>query len=80
MTSELEYLESDCEITVLPQPKAPGMAVVPPWTHLGGRHHGQGETRVEQMEAKRQGLHTGMECLQCLWMALYVIHTMRVQQ
>ena len=34
MTSELEYLDSDCEMTVLPQPKAPGIAVVPPWTHL----------------------------------------------
>uniref|UniRef100_A0A0E9RXD9 Uncharacterized protein n=1 Tax=Anguilla anguilla TaxID=7936 RepID=A0A0E9RXD9_ANGAN len=33
MTSLLEYLERDCEITVLPHPKAPGMAVVPPWTH-----------------------------------------------
>ena len=34
MTSELEYLDRDCEMTVLPQPKAPGMAVVPPCTHL----------------------------------------------
>ena len=34
MTSLLEYLDSDCEMTVLPQPKAPGMAVVPPCTHL----------------------------------------------
>jgi len=34
MTSELEYLDSDCEITVLPHPKAPGIAVVPPCTHL----------------------------------------------
>jgi len=31
MTSELEYLERDWEITVLPQPKAPGIAVVPPY-------------------------------------------------
>lgn len=30
MTSELENLERDWEITVLPQPKAPGIAVVPP--------------------------------------------------
>ena len=36
MTSLLEYLDSDCEMTVLPQPKAPGMAVVPPCTHLKG--------------------------------------------
>jgi hypothetical protein len=34
MTFELEYLERDCEMTVLPQPKAPGMAVVPPCTQL----------------------------------------------
>ena len=34
MTSELEYFDSDCEMTVLPQPNAPGMAVVPPWTQL----------------------------------------------
>lgn len=34
MTSELEYLDKACEITVFPQPKAPGMAVVPPWTQL----------------------------------------------
>mmetsp|Transcript_17529 Transcript_17529/g.68000 ORF Transcript_17529/g.68000 Transcript_17529/m.68000 type:complete len:250 (+) Transcript_17529:1102-1851(+) len=33
MQSELENLETDCEITVLPQPKAPGIAVVPPCTH-----------------------------------------------
>ena len=32
--SELEYFERDCEITVLPQPKAPGIAVVPPCTAL----------------------------------------------
>ena len=30
MTSLLENLETDCEMTVLPQPKAPGMATVPP--------------------------------------------------
>ena len=34
MTSELENLDSDWEMTVLPQPKAPGIAVVPPCTHL----------------------------------------------
>lgn len=32
MASELENLASDCEITVLPQPKAPGTAQVPPST------------------------------------------------
>ncbi len=32
MTSELLYLLSDCEMTVLPHPKAPGIAVVPPCT------------------------------------------------
>jgi hypothetical protein len=32
MPSELEYLDSACEMTVLPQPKAPGMAHVPPST------------------------------------------------
>ena len=32
MPSLLEYLDSACEITVLPQPKAPGMAHVPPST------------------------------------------------
>lgn len=37
MTSELEYLDKACEMTVLPQPKAPGMAVVPPWTQLWAR-------------------------------------------
>lgn len=34
MTSEFEYLDKAWEMTVLPQPKAPGMAVVPPCTHL----------------------------------------------
>jgi len=34
MTSELENLDSVWEMTVLPHPKAPGMAVVPPWTQL----------------------------------------------
>ena len=34
IASELENLERDWEITVLPHPKAPGIAVVPPWTHL----------------------------------------------
>lgn len=34
MTSLLEYFERDCEITVFPQPNAPGIAVVPPCTHL----------------------------------------------
>lgn len=29
MPSELEYLDSAWEMTVLPQPKAPGMAHVP---------------------------------------------------
>lgn len=37
MTSLLEYLDRDWEITVLPQPKAPGMAVVPPCTHLSNQ-------------------------------------------
>ena len=32
MPSELEYLESACEMTVLPQPNAPGIAHVPPST------------------------------------------------
>ena len=32
--SLFEYLDSACEITVLPQPKAPGIAVVPPCTQL----------------------------------------------
>ena len=30
MTSELEYLLSDCEMTVLPHPNAPGIAVAMP--------------------------------------------------
>lgn len=34
MTSLLEYLDKDWEITVFPHPKAPGIAVVPPWTQL----------------------------------------------
>ena len=34
MTSLLEYLDKDCEMTVFPQPNAPGIAVVPPCTHL----------------------------------------------
>ena len=34
MTSLLEYLDRDWEMTVLPHPKAPGIAVVPPCTHL----------------------------------------------
>ena len=32
MQSELEYLERACEMTVLPQPNAPGTAQVPPST------------------------------------------------
>ena len=32
MQSEFEYLDSACEMTVLPQPKAPGTAQVPPST------------------------------------------------
>ena len=32
--SELEYFDKDWEITVFPQPKAPGIAVVPPCTQL----------------------------------------------
>lgn len=39
MTSELEYFDSDWEITVLPHPNAPGMAVVPPCTHLQQLSH-----------------------------------------
>lgn len=35
--SELENLDTACEMTVLPHPKAPGIAVVPPWTHLYNR-------------------------------------------
>ena len=33
MTLEFEYFERACEMQVLPQPKAPGIAVVPPCTH-----------------------------------------------
>ena len=35
MISLLENLEIAWEMTVLPHPKAPGIAVVPPCTHLG---------------------------------------------
>lgn len=34
MISLFENFDRACEITVFPQPKAPGIAVVPPWTHL----------------------------------------------
>src|ERR1700722_12200600 len=34
MMSLLENLDRACEMTVFPQPKAPGIAVVPPCTHL----------------------------------------------
>lgn len=34
MISLLENLDKAWEMTVFPQPKAPGIAVVPPWTHL----------------------------------------------
>lgn len=34
ITSEFEYLDKAWDITVFPQPKAPGMAVVPPCTQL----------------------------------------------
>jgi hypothetical protein len=37
MISLFENLDSACEMTVFPQPKAPGMAVVPPCTHLRRR-------------------------------------------
>jgi hypothetical protein len=40
--SELENLDSACEMTVLPQPKAPGMAQVPARGSGRGRHHQQG--------------------------------------
>ena len=33
-TSLFENFDSDCEMTVLPQPNAPGTAHVPPCTHL----------------------------------------------
>ena len=36
MMSLFENLERACEMTVLPQPKAPGIAVVPPCTQLEG--------------------------------------------
>jgi len=45
MTSLLEYLDRDWEMTVLPQPKAPGMAVVPPCTQLGTGTRGDGPER-----------------------------------
>lgn len=52
MTSELEYLERDCEITVFPHPKAPGIAVVPPCTHLKTEkfNHGEGENCLVKSE------------------------------
>ena len=50
--SELEYLDSDCEMTVFPHPKAPGMAVVPPWTHLAD---GKGVEGTGAMHACRTG-------------------------
>lgn len=45
--SELENLERDWEMTVLPHPKAPGTATVPPYKHMGqaeargARDHGE---------------------------------------
>jgi len=62
----LEYLESACEMQVLPQPKAPGMAQVPPSTE-GKR---TSSTRWPVMSASRpgsfsatgRGLRTGHLC------------------
>lgn len=34
MISLFEYFDNAWEMTVFPQPKAPGIAVVPPCTHL----------------------------------------------
>ncbi|TNN53298.1 hypothetical protein EYF80_036453 [Liparis tanakae] len=74
MTSLLEYLDSDCEITVLPHPKAPGMAVVPPCTHLhsaaaraldpvkDGAHDSRAELHRERLSRAEDGVadrHTG---------------------
>ena len=49
MPSELEYLDSACEMTVLPQPNAPGMAQVPAaktHAHLSHGHAGPEGVRV----------------------------------
>lgn len=58
MTSLLEYLDKDWEMTVFPQPKAPGMAVVPPCTHL----------RTEKRGGYRKTFcWLGKAFLTCLW-------------
>ena len=42
MPSEFEYLDSACEMTVLPQPNAPGMAHVPAMSAGCSHHETQG--------------------------------------
>lgn len=70
--SELEYLDSDWEITVLPQPKAPGMAVVPPCTQ--GKRASSTRWPVSRgksaviFSATGRGLRTGHTCIMLsLW-------------
>jgi hypothetical protein len=55
---QLENLERACEMTVLPQPKAPGMAQVPPNTDLNQskekrRHVNENQHEEEHVNQKR---------------------------
>ena len=60
MTSELENFERLCDITVLPQPKAPGIHVVPPCTQLGEGGEGrEGEGVGERGERGERGVRGG---------------------
>jgi hypothetical protein len=44
--SELENLERDWEMTVLPHPKAPGTATVPPYKHIAQKTRGRSITML----------------------------------
>ncbi len=55
MISLFEYFDKACEMTVFPQPNAPGMAVVPPCTQL----------YLQSAKAKMYtALHLREECIQ----------------
>lgn len=52
MTSEFENFEIDCEITVFPQPNAPGIAAVEPYAN-GNR---PSRTRCPVMRGQSEGI------------------------
>ena len=67
MTSLLENLDTDWLMTVLPQPKAPGMATVPPWTEGKRASSTRWPTRkglsAECFSVVGRGTRTGHVCI-----------------